>query len=190
MPHGVNLAEALSAPSAYNFATHLPGKLVGHSSLTPNAAWRQELANFTAGSQEAYLSPGYWRVSPAGYTLQHGALAPNVVVNPPKVWQTQSTGDFAPPDSNDTQYRHLSFVDEQQAVAQKGKLSYVLAPREKVIGTFDPAKLTHFSPLSKVPLQTFFPPTVSAGAAARRACCTASPSGRPPTSRGTSPSHR
>jgi hypothetical protein len=32
-------------------------------------------------------------------------------------------------------------VDEQQAAVQKGKPSYVLAPREKVIGTFDPAEL-------------------------------------------------
>lgn len=103
------------------------------------------------------------------------------------VWQTQYEGDFAPlrpPGSNDTQYRHRGFVDEQQASVQKGKPSYVLAPRDKVIGTLDPAELKQFSPLSKskVSLQTFYPPTVSAAGAESAALLHGKPLG--PTSNG------
>lgn len=163
IPRGVSLAETLSTPSAYKFASHLAGKVVGHASLSPDAAWHQELADFEAGSQVAELSPAYWRVSPARYKVKKGGVVvPKVVTNPPTVWQTQFVGDFAPPGSNDTQYRHLSLTDATETFVPKGKLSYTLTPREEVTGTFDPARLRHFSPLSKVPLQTFFPPTVSA----------------------------
>jgi hypothetical protein len=164
VPHGVDLASALSKPSAFDFATHLPGKVVGHASLTPDAAWQQELADFEAGSQVAFLSPGYWRVSPVHYkVLKGGLLAPQPVVNPPAVWQTAYVGDFAPPGSDDTQYRGLRLINELDWQVPDGRVQHVLSPREEVTGTFDPSRLRHFSPLSKVPLQTFFPPTVSAG---------------------------
>ncbi len=162
VPKGTDLAQALSAPSAYRFATHLGGKLVGETSLSPNKAWSEGLSGFENDSHVAYLSPGYWRVSPASYATEGDTLAPKVVVNPAKVWQTQAAGDFAPPGSNDTAYRHLSFVDQQEAFVEVGRTEHVLAPRKEVIGTFDPAKLEQFSALSKVPLQTFYPPTVSA----------------------------
>lgn len=164
VPRGVRLAEALSKPGAYDLVTHLHGKVVGHVVLTPDAAWSHEISGLEARTEAAYLSPGYWRVSPARYEVEkHDVLAPVPVANPPTVWQTVFVGDFAPPGSNDTQYRRLTLINAVDWQVSDGKLQHVLLPKEDVIGTFDPSRLRHFSPLSKVPLQTFFPPTVNAG---------------------------
>lgn len=115
-------------------------------------------------------------MGPASYAVKGATLAPRVGANLPRVSLADAVrGGLRPTSSplgsNDTQYRHRPAPRLRGRAAgsrtegEAQLLQYVLTPGEKVIGTFDPAELKQFSRLSKVPLQTFYPPTVSAAGA-------------------------
>lgn len=167
---GTNLPKLLSTRAAYKAISRLSGPAVGHMSLRPNTAWRTVLKNFATDFTLSYLSPGYWRVSPTRYALsKSGVITPATVTNNPSVWTDNNTSPYstnislAPPGSNDTWYRHLKGFGESAATVEVNGQDSELAPAPMLTGTFNPSKLRGFSPLSRVPLQTFYPPTVSAG---------------------------
>ncbi|MGH2926711.1 MAG: FtsX-like permease family protein, partial [Solirubrobacteraceae bacterium] len=74
----------------------------------------------------------------------------------------------APPGAQDTWYRSVSAHYQTGGEHMVDGHPTDAVPRPDLIGTFDPTRLRGFSPLSKVPLQTFYPPTVTAADAAAR----------------------
>jgi hypothetical protein len=118
----------------------------------PNAAW-------PVGSI-GYHS--YWTTTPARYRiLGVDRLQPLPVRNPPQIWQSQFSNYYNPPRINlDPQFRRLhqrltTNTFDEHNVSRFATLH--------VVGTFDPSKLPGFSPLSKVPLETYFPPALLPG---------------------------
>lgn len=175
VPRGTDLAEQLGSMNAYSFLSRLSGSTVAKMSVTPTYAWRQALAHFSdsawfSSSSLSGFSLAYWRPSATTDRVStSGVVSPSVVTNDPRVW-TSNAGlsvlvgaSLAPPGSDDTWYRSLSVYGASSAATTIDGKWTALAPLPHLVGTFDPSKLRGFSPLSKVPLQTFYPPTVAAG---------------------------
>ncbi len=167
-------AAVMASKRAYRLLTAAAGTAVARTSLGPTTAWRQELRDFPL-RRFTGLSDGYWRVSSSTYRMtRHGVLIPATVTNDPRVFINSNQGgggsnglSLAPPGSDDTWYRRLQLFGGATGAVRTidGNQTY-LAPVPELVGTFSPAKLAGFSPLSRVPLQTFYPPTVTAADAA------------------------
>jgi len=110
---------------------------------------------------------GYWSVSPVDYQrTTAGVLTPRPVVNPSSVWYI-GDGYAAPMDDEDSQYRtvtsHLKTGAENPGPG-------AVFPFIKIAGSFDPARIRSFDPLSQVPLGDYQPVAAApATAASRRA---------------------
>jgi putative ABC transport system permease protein len=173
LPAGAQLDELLSKPRAYSVLRRASGRVLGHERVSPSTGWRDSLRSFN--QSDGALSTILWRVAPTRSTVTgRGVIVPRPVRDDPQVWVTGASGSvfadhsFAPPGGNDTWYRSMTGFDQSgNDHVVDGHETYV-APKPSLIGTFDPSRLRGFSPLSRVPLQTFFPPTVTAADAAAR----------------------
>jgi putative ABC transport system permease protein len=144
------------------FVDSLPGKVVGHRSIPLRAFYRNLLRTPQAGWKAGTFTLGsYWTTSPTRYRrLGRERLAPLAVRNPTGVWKSGSSNFYTPPlDNLDPQFRRLH--DRVSTNLLQG--NNALYPALRVVGEFDPAKLPSFSPLSKVPLETYAPPELLPG---------------------------
>ncbi len=173
LPGGARLDELLSKPRAYDVLRHASGTVLGREGVGPSTGWRRSLASFnqTFGA----LSTILWRIAPTQDTItRSGVIVPRTVRDDPQVWVTGASGSvfadhsFAPPGGNDTWYRSVTGYDQSGSDHLADGHETNVAPKPTLIGTFDPARLRGFSPLSRVPLQTFYPPTVTAANATAR----------------------
>jgi hypothetical protein len=92
------------------------------------------------------------------------------LINPDTVWASslRTSGYQASPiDSTDVGFRPL----DEQSWANFGPPLFSL----KAVGEFNPDKLAGFSPLSQVPLETYYPPLATGGDAASQALLHGSP---------------
>jgi ABC-type lipoprotein release transport system permease subunit len=152
-----------------------PGRTVAASRTTAQQAYGKLLRSMratTAGAR-ARLGIGagipvfgYWSVGPAAYRrTAGGALTPLAVHNPPSVWYTGGAPDVAM-DDEDTQYRAV-------AVHAPPSNTYTTPPGPwavpRLVGTFDPARIPLFDPLSRVPLGGYEPVVAAPASAASRA---------------------
>lgn len=89
-----------------------------------------------------------------------GALVPRTRQVDPFIWRRYFFGNvpFAavPAAGSDTGYRDITS-------AAGGSSTMQFTPELTTYGTFDPTKIRAFSPLSKLPLETYEPPAVTAG---------------------------
>ncbi len=113
----------------------------------------------------------YWTAGATRYrAAAAGALPPLPTTNPVSVWRSpfyQDTGfESAPIDSSDLAFRKLHQVRGSNKTVKNGKGGYL--PGLYAVGEFDPAKLPGFSPLSKVPMETYYPPVATGADAASR----------------------
>ncbi len=170
-PAGISLASQMSNDrTAYTFITHLAGRTVARLSVSPTHAWQAGLAHFSANqgfnsADGSGFSLDYWRPSATHDRLASGGvIAPATVANDPNVWsdsgQVQGLS-LAPPGSADTWYRHLTAYPSSGAPRTIDGAWTGITPLPRLVGTFDPTRLRGFSPLSRVPLQSFYPPTVT-----------------------------
>ena len=105
-----------------------------------------------------------WTSAPVRYRrLGRDHLAPLPVRNSPELWQTAFGPLRLPYDDKDVQFRHLAV---KQRLLNSG---FHTPPTLFVVGRFDPGKLPGFSPLSRVPLETYYPPELEPADAAARA---------------------
>jgi len=192
-PARTSIPERLAAPDAYEWVTGLPGRVVARMVLPGSAAWKQVLGSAVADPTGGSLSvPQYWEAGQPHYTV---ASARRVVVAPvtvpASIWRATpglgssnafgsggpGPGSFlaAPPGNTGQGVVSLTVRDlglGRAATATTPDASPASLPLRvlDVVGQFDPARLDRFSPLSRVPLQTFFPPDATpANAAAREA---------------------
>jgi putative ABC transport system permease protein len=153
---------------AERFLGGLHGRVVGHVQIPFSRVYEQVLNDRHFG----FAFFAYWRASPVSYRrLGRERIEPIPVRNPWTVWWIRPTenGSFlqSPLDDADVQFRRL-----QERVGNNffGDNGVYQTPDFATVGRFDPAKLPAYSPLSRVPLETYYPPLlVGADARSRRA---------------------
>lgn len=141
----------------YAFVTHLPAQTIATRTYSPHASYRR----LTKVARHPRLeSDFYWSTSPTRYhVLGPNRLAAVPTTNPVDVWRDSAydTGYFsAPPDNRDVQFRRLHPHGGSSSIV--GKI--LQTPFLRTVGRFDPSRLPGFNPLSRVPLETYYPPTL------------------------------
>jgi putative ABC transport system permease protein len=164
-----------SDTTAYSFLSSLRGTVVGHERFPISAGYRELLSGGqTVRGAKTTFSSNYWTVSETEYrSRRDGSLEPRTTTNPPEVWTNPAygilTGGFwpAPPENKDLQFRRLKgFAGSNRFLPH----NVYATPDFSIVGRYDPAKLPGFSPLSKVPLETYYPPLLEPlGAASTKA---------------------
>ena len=169
---GASVAERLASKGRAGYL----GGLRGHTVMTKTYSTTDLYHNLLAGLNKSTTGFGsYWTVGGVRYRIVgHQKLAALPTTNPPSVWLPTSGASvnkvaYAPPGANATQFRRLAPYNQSGTVLPEGNGNVYVAPEGVIQGTFDPAKLRGFAPLSKVPLGTFFPPTVTGATPAARA---------------------
>ena len=148
------------------FVQSLPSVQVGRQSIGFDTVYRQMLKGFASSQKNAIGTNAYWTVSDVHYQRRaDGALVPDVVSNPLAAYVSKFNSTW-PWDNKDVQFRRLS---ERQGSNIFDNSTHVLnAPDLRVVGRYDPEKLPGFSPLSRVPLETYYPPLLTAADAASK----------------------
>jgi putative ABC transport system permease protein len=174
VPRGANVPKLLASASSVGWLPRLKGRVVGTHSVSATSAYRQSFGQLAVCHRTHACSPlwtiAHWTASPTKYrALPGGQLRPVPVENPVSIWQSPATGigpappkATVPPADRDVQFRKLrGHLPVQAYFRVKGRP----APGAfyRVVGTFDPSKLTGFSALSRLPLETYYPPELEPG---------------------------
>ncbi len=169
-PFGKQNCSNLEGPgkqTAYNLLTSLRGTRVGRRDAPLSTAWKSALRGegYSFPSLRVTGGSNYWTTSPTRYRIVgKDRLAPIPVTNPISEYKTKGypgTGDYLPmpPATQDLQFRRLhtrvSSNLFRQGVAPSARLY--------VVGEYDPSRIAEFSPLSRVPLETYAPPLLEPG---------------------------
>jgi putative ABC transport system permease protein len=164
-----DVALALSG-NAYAFLASLPGDAVAQRTYSPHPVYERMLTYLSSRLPRATYD-AYWSTSPVRYrVLERERLAALPTSNPVDVWTSPFYPEFggyfpAPVENRDIQFRRLrAHIGSNQIVD-----NLVNLPSLKVVGRFDPIRLPGFSPLSRVPLETYYPPKAEPADAASRA---------------------
>lgn len=154
--------------SARTFVENLRGLVIARRTVPIAAMYRDLLRTPPAPSWKPgiFTPDAYWTTSPTRYRrLGRDKLAPLRVQNPASVWTSNFSNFYEPPyDNLDPQFRRLH---ERVSTNVVGGGTALFNPL-RIVGEFDPAKLPSFSPLSKVPLETYSPPELLPGNQAAR----------------------
>lgn len=159
VPDGVSVPRVLNSRRAYGFVTGLPGRIVGRSTQSPTPVYDALLR----GTRFGVEVQSYWTVSPTRYRqLAPGRLEPRATTNQPSVWRDPAyigNGGFihAPPQNVDVQFRKLH---QRSGSNHFGPGGVYNTASLRIVGRFDPNRLPSFSPLSEVPLETYYPPVL------------------------------
>jgi hypothetical protein len=186
IPAKTNVPVALTR--GYDFVTPLKGtviqrRLIGLARIYANVLHGLAITGYVNGQNGRVIrlvlknrtgAGDYYQVSDVRYRkLGHDHLAPVEVRNPLSVWQepqnSQFAGGYLPTEieNEDVQFRHLVDHFESSVYLRNGVSA---GPVLDIVGTYDPRKLPEFSPLSRVPLETYYPPQLQpANAASRKA---------------------
>jgi putative ABC transport system permease protein len=153
------------ATNALRFLSSLHGKVVARRKISAQALYHLALTTGAfpgRGSPRLNLSLSYWTSSPVRYrSFRRGRLLPQVVRNPLSVWGSASGGFYTKvsPANADEQFRRLH--------ARVGNPYFTLPPKQiahepimRFVGRYDPTRLPGFSALSRVPLETYYPPEI------------------------------
>jgi putative ABC transport system permease protein len=131
----------------------VPGQTLVTERTTAQQAYRQMLgyiASSAGAVGERLPIENYWSVGPVSYRrAATGNLVPLQVRNPLSTWRAIGVGNVSM-DDEDSAYRRVS--EHTNATGDAGT---VAAPQ--LVGTFDPARIRSFSPLSEVPLGGYEP---------------------------------
>ncbi|MBA2295175.1 MAG: FtsX-like permease family protein, partial [Actinobacteria bacterium] len=169
IPTGVDAARAVASERAYSFLTRLRGRTVERRRIGTQAIYDE----FLLGSSVADRAEAghYWKTSPVTYDRVGERLRPRPVTNPPSIWHSQATPGSTGTESKataanaDVDYRSITGFPSSpyfrrnvvpgEPQADVADFSFL-----QIVGHYDPAKLRGFSPLSQVPLETYYPPTL------------------------------
>ena len=155
-PERVPAPRGATYRNAREFLAHLQGRTIDHRTVPIGRIYDNLLRGRNEDVPPGRIGSNYWTASPVRYrVLGRDRLEPVPVRNGALVW----AGYMQPPrDNQDVQFRRLHVRVAKTAAGLQ------------VVGRFDPSRLPEFSPLSRVPLETYFPPRLApADAAARRA---------------------
>jgi putative ABC transport system permease protein len=160
IPGNVAVPKQLASRRAYSFLSRLSGPRVKRFTLPVNETYERFLhgANRDPKLRGILYSPLYWTSSNVRYTrVSTDVVQPTAIRNPTSVWTAPASGTGywrAPGSNRDLQFRRLN-----SHAGNNYEVNGVLnTPTVKVVGKYDPARLPSFSPLSRVPLETYYPP--------------------------------
>jgi putative ABC transport system permease protein len=167
-PGAGNNCQAKLAPPARSpyknaraFVSSLRGQAISERSVPVSAIYERLLRQPVSGSWRAgiFSTDAYWTTTQTRYrTLGPEHLTPIATHNPASVWASKFSNFYTPPRDNlDPQYRQLHERVSSNLIVHNVA---VWNPMQ-VVGEFDPTKLASFSSLSKVPLETYAPPTLT-----------------------------
>lgn len=155
----------LASAGAHSFLTGLPGRVVMQQRTRAEQLY-DRLLEIGSGWRPGTLgSHNYWSTSPVRYaSVGSDRLRPLVSKNPISIWKNNTfptNGGFIrpPPANQDVQFRRL----RQHSGSNLIESGVINTPVFRIVGRYDPAKLPGFSPLSRVPLETYFPPLLEPG---------------------------
>ncbi len=169
-----SLPHTLASNKAYDSIKSLPGRIVGTRVFRASGQYQTMVKHLSASVAKGNSGPysgfgnGYWTAGPVEYRVLDGErVEPLEVRNPRSDFQNSLYGGgWAPHQNLDVQFRKLEFHQGSQDFQG----SIYGTPQMQVVGSLDPEKLPGFSPLSRVPLETYYPPSVRpADPAARKA---------------------
>jgi putative ABC transport system permease protein len=135
-----------------------PGQPVAQRTTTAAQAYRLLLTSMTGSAGLGADLNAYWSVGPVSYRrTASGALVPRLARNAWSDWYTAGITTVSM-DNEDRQYRRISVHTHpsNQYVGNPGPLA-----TPKLIGTFNPARIAPFDPLSQVPLGAYQPVTAA-----------------------------
>lgn len=150
--------------TAYRFLNQLSGTALATRSFSAQSAYEAASRSFTSKATfygHGIYSDAFWTTTPSSYrTLGKDHLEARVTTNPRSIWRDQmnfGTGQWfaTPPQNRDTQFRRLH---ESPGINEATRSGSLQVPLMHVVGHFDPTRLPGFSPLSKLPLETYYPP--------------------------------
>lgn len=153
VPRPAAVPHVLAASEAYRFLTRAPGRSVGRLSFGPSGLYPRFLRSGRLSSSNYWISAGvrYER-------RRDGALMPMTVRNSTGIWRNPFFADTgyipAPPSNFDVQFRKLTAYRGTHLTSGR----FNKKPNFEIVGRYDPAKLPGFNPLSRVPLETYYPP--------------------------------
>jgi putative ABC transport system permease protein len=142
-----------------------PGQTVTVRTTTADQAYRQLLAAMARKSGLGAGLDAYWSTGPVSYRrAASGALVPQYAQNAWSDWYTAGIRGVSM-DNEDSQYRAIT-VHTHPSNQFQGDAGPVATP--KLVGTFSPARIQPFDPLSQVPLGAYEPVVAAAATAAGR----------------------
>ncbi|MEV1177650.1 FtsX-like permease family protein, partial [Nonomuraea sp. NPDC049784] len=148
------------------------GSVVQKGSLRSEEFYEDLLDTWTSQGKEldqTVYAPltRYWTAGPVNYRRDaSGTLSPEPVRNDAKIWDDPDWVSGAPIGSADTQFRKLTLRPLATGLNGEDGLGGPLL--FKLMGRFDATKLPGFAELSKVPMETYHPPTVTGADAETR----------------------
>jgi len=149
-----------SEDSAFQFVTSLDGQTVGRATLPIGPMYERLVEGLSKPTSELEISyNGYWTTAPVRYRpAGPERLVALAAHNPTDVFiSNYYGGGWAPGENRDTQFRRL---EEHQGSTTFLSNNVLAIPALQVVGRFDPQRLPGFSPLSRVPLETYYPARV------------------------------
>jgi putative ABC transport system permease protein len=161
VPSDVNLPGKLASSGGAKLLTTLPSTPVGAIEYPSQDAYKSA-SSYVDRHPGQFTIGTYRSVSSITYeTAGSDRLSPTPTTNPPGVWRDPAFRPFfpAPPGSQDVQYRHLIVHAAPHTSLASGAIN---EPSFRVVGRFDPALLPGFSRVSRVPLESYYPPIVHA----------------------------
>ncbi|MHB8245467.1 MAG: ABC transporter permease [Acidimicrobiales bacterium] len=176
--NGPRLARELAAPSAARFVSHLQARPFSRLVEEGSKLYKAFISSAArSGATSTYLPVSqYWVAGqPHFSSIGHDAVKVSGVDNPPAVWKAtpgwggtptfpggQITYVAAPPANSTRGYDKLAVRDLHPGKTQSGTADGPPVAMLDVVGEFNPARLPGFSPASRVPLETFYPPVARA----------------------------
>lgn len=154
-----------SDTTAYGVLRKLPGQPIATRSFSAGTAYLAAINRRIPGCAKPCAplgSDALWTTVPSRYRiLGNDHLAALSVSNPLSIWRDPMTYAnnlwfSTPPQNRDVQFRRLHEIPGINRGS--GVNGAVQVPGMRVVGRFDPKRLPGFSPLSKLPLETFYPP--------------------------------
>jgi ABC-type lipoprotein release transport system permease subunit len=142
--------------NGFEFVSRLKTHVIGHRTYSLQPSYRR-----LTRLRKRLIFSSYWTSSDIHYRgdSQHG-LVPLSTHNPPTVWTDPYSGYLhLPRDNQDVQFRRFR---------SHSKANQSAFPALRIVGRFDPTKLPGFNPLSRVPLETYYPPLVQPANAVSR----------------------
>lgn len=158
-PPGRSMVRLMASRGDRQALRKLPGRLLGHYSLSDATMYRQTLR---LQSLQVPNIADYWSTS----SIRYDVITPNRVAVKPResdpvaAWSDpQGSGGFAqpPPGNQDVQLRAVTIHNVRLNRVQAGDGEITIT------GRFDPARLPGFSTLSAVPLESYSPPEARPG---------------------------
>ena len=127
--------------------------------LIPFGSIYRKLLTGTRDFKDNFTPAQYWGVAAARYRRRpDGSLVPRTVSNPVSAYSSESNLSGVaqlPLDNEDLQFRRLTERVGSNVFGADGVLA---TPTLRIVGRYDVSQLGGFSPLSKVPLETYVPP--------------------------------